>query len=309
LFCEKKSDLVEISKNETVKALRSFIEGNRNNETNWCDWNIPLHWGGCSDPFQPIEKEYKSSLECLKVFAETQYPFIVSTKGRIIVEPEYLDLIKKCNCVIQISAVCSEYDKLEEGAPPFEGRLEMIKKLSEHKRTIVRIQPYMAEVHNSIMRSIKRFAECGAYGIIVEGMKFLKSKKGLEKVGGDICYPLKVLEPRFKELKLQAHKYGLKFYSGENRLRSMGDSLCCCGIDGLDGFTGNRYNINHFENGDVGVPSPTMCENGTGKVFHSISQKAGEYEHFKNSSFSGLMKNEYIEKRNYYDKVFGKTKK
>ena len=89
MFCEKKSDLVEISKNETVKALRSFIEGNRNNETNWCDWNIPLHWGGCSDPFQPIEKEYKSSLECLKVFAETQYPFIVSTKGRIIVEPEY----------------------------------------------------------------------------------------------------------------------------------------------------------------------------------------------------------------------------
>ena len=150
---------MEISKNETVKALRSFIEGNRNNETNWCDWNIPLHWGGCSDPFQPIEKEYKSSLECLKVFAETQYPFIVSTKGRIIVEPEYLDLIKKCNCVIQISAVCSEYDKLEEGAPPFEGRLEMIKKLSEHKRTIVRIQPYMAEVHNSIMRSIKRFAD------------------------------------------------------------------------------------------------------------------------------------------------------
>lgn len=33
-FVRKKSDLVEISKNETVKALRSFIEGNRNNETN-----------------------------------------------------------------------------------------------------------------------------------------------------------------------------------------------------------------------------------------------------------------------------------
>ena len=31
----------------------------------------------------------------------------------------------------------------------------------------------------------------------------------------------------------------MKFYSGENRLRAMGDSMTCCGIDGLEGFKGN----------------------------------------------------------------------
>ena len=97
-----------------------------------------------SDPFQPCERYYRMSYNALRVFAETKYPFVVSTKGRIIAEPEYLELLKKCNCVVQISMVCSSYDKLEEGAPSFEERLEIARKVAPSvKRLIVRIQPYM----------------------------------------------------------------------------------------------------------------------------------------------------------------------
>ena len=35
---------------------------------------------------------------------------MVSTKGKIIADKEYLDLIKSCNCVVQISMVCDKYD-------------------------------------------------------------------------------------------------------------------------------------------------------------------------------------------------------
>ncbi len=305
-FVQRKVDISNISKNETAKTLLSFIDGKRTSETNWCDWKIPLHWGGCSDPFQPIERKYRYSFEALKVFAQTQYPFIVSTKGRIIVEPEYLELIKKCNCVVQISAVCKEYDKLEPGAPTFEERLEMIREISKYKRVLVRIQPYMPEVHNSIAKNIKRFAEVGAYGIIVEGMKFFKSKKGLVKVGGDICYPLYVLKPRFTSLKDLAHSLGLKFYSGENRLRYMGDSLCCCGIDDLEGFKGNSYNINHFQNGGIESPTEVMKKKGTADVFKAISQKTGETKRLKETSFAIEMKDRFINKKEYFDVIFGK---
>ena len=112
-----KYDISKVQKGEGMKALMSWIQGKRTSETNWCDWNIPLHWGGVSDPFQPCEHYYRMSYNALRVFAETKYPFVVSTKGRIIAEPEYLELLKKCNCVVQISMVCSSYDKLEEGAP------------------------------------------------------------------------------------------------------------------------------------------------------------------------------------------------
>ena len=75
-----------------------FIDGQRGESTDWCDWDIPLHWGGVSDPFQPAEKKHGVSLACLKVFAETQYPFVVSTKGtRLLSSPEYLRVLAKCN--------------------------------------------------------------------------------------------------------------------------------------------------------------------------------------------------------------------
>lgn len=99
-FAQKKGRLQDIKVHETVKALAPFVAGKRTKETNWCDWSIPLHWGGLSDPFQPAEKKYRVSYECLKLLAETQYPFVVSTKGHLVVEPEYLDLLERCNCVV-----------------------------------------------------------------------------------------------------------------------------------------------------------------------------------------------------------------
>ena len=120
------------------------------------------------------------SYNALRVFAETKYPFVVSTKGRIIAEPEYLELLKKCNCVVQISMVCSSYDKLEEGAPSFEERLEIARKVAPSvKRLIVRIQPYMHEVYGEVYENLEKFKAAGAYGVIVEGMKFASKRPGL----------------------------------------------------------------------------------------------------------------------------------
>lgn len=305
-FVQRKSDLKKIKKDETAKSLRSFIEGNRTAETAWCDWNIPIHWGGMSDPFQPCEKAVGVSLECLKVFAETQYPFVVSTKGRLIVHPEYLELLSKCNCVVQISMVCSKYDKLELGCPPWEERLEMVRTLAKNvKRVIIRTQPYMPEVFEDVMANIPKYAEAGAYGIILEGMKFAKAKKGLVRVGGDCCYPLGILKRDFERIKAECHKYGLKFYSGENRLRPMGDSMTCCGIDGLEGFKGNDYNVCMIMNGQDPQPTEKMKEIGSGGCFKTLYQSAGSGPKIRAQSFYGLMQKELRDKRDFYEEVFG----
>ena len=38
-----KYDISKVQKGEGMKALMSWIQGKRTSETNWCDWNIPLH--------------------------------------------------------------------------------------------------------------------------------------------------------------------------------------------------------------------------------------------------------------------------
>lgn len=300
-FAVKKNyKMKDVQKNETHKRLIDFIKGKRDGYTAWCDWDIPIHWGGMSDPFQPIEKKMRESYKCLEVFKETQYPFVVSTKGKLIATDEYLDLIKQCNCVIQISLVCPEFDIIELGAPKFVERLDIIKKISPHKRVNVRVQPYMIEYHDSIIKSLEKFAEAGAYGIIVEGFKFKKAKKGTVKVGGDSVYPVAALKPKFAQLKENAHKLGMKFYSGENRLRSMGDDLCCCGIDGLKGFKGNSFNVNHIINGGEFEITPAMKKPGCAMAFKSLQQGAGFYRKIKENSLKSLMINTYKNKEEYF---------
>ena len=137
----------------TTKSLRNFIEGKRNFETKWCDWAIPLHWGGTSDPFQACELEHKCSLECLEIFAETKYPFIVSTKNPVMLTKEpYLSLISQCRCVLQVSMGCGKYDKLEQGAPTYEERLQAVKFLSDKvTRIIARVRPYFFAIFAIIL--------------------------------------------------------------------------------------------------------------------------------------------------------------
>ena len=248
-FAQKKNDISHIERDESVDGLRSFIEGKRGNETEWCDWNIPIHWGGMSDPFQPVEKQIRASYE------------------------ERLVILKTVSARVQ--------------------------------RTIVRIQPYMPEVFHDVMKNIPRIAEAGAYGVIVEGMKFFKAKPGMTKIGGDFCYPLPRLRHDFEAIKAECHRYGLKFYSGENRLRAMGDSMTCCGIDGLPGFRPNEYNLCMLMNGKNPEPTEKMKEVGTGGPFKTLNQSAGSGRKIAKQSFYGLMQEELAKKTDYHRKVFG----
>ncbi len=306
-FAQKKANIALIRKGDTPQSLREFIEGKRGYETRWVDWNIPIHWGGMSDPFQPIELKERVSYECLKIFAETQYPFVVSTKGRLVAHPDYLDLLARCNCVVQISMVCSKYDRLEPGTPPYEERLEMAKAVANRvKRLMVRIQPYMPEVFKDVMANIPRLADAGAYGIVCEGMKFAKAKPGMVRIGGDSCYPIDVLKRDFLQIRQEAHRNGLRFFSGENRLRAMGDDMCCCGIEGLPGFKGNDYNLCMIANGKHPEPTENMKNVGTGGCFKSLRQSAGTSEKIAKQSFYGLMQEELSQKPEYYKRLFGK---
>ena len=306
-FAQKKRDNAEVCTDETPQALWRFIKGERTAETSWCDWNIPIHWGGMSDPFQPVERRLRRSLDCLKVLASTRYPFIVSTKGSIIMEPEYTEILEKCRCVVQVSAICSSYDRLEPGAPPFEKRLEVMREVSKAaQRLVVRVQPFMHGHLDETLESLPLFKEAGAYGIVVEGMKWSRSGQGLVKVGGDFTYPLDLISRDFARLKEASHANGLRFFAGENRLRAMGDSLTCCGCEGMEGFVPNTYNLNHILRGDLTKPTPAMLESGSGAVFTSgCYQKTTMVRWARGQTFTHVMSVYAKDNRESVERVLG----
>lgn len=289
-FARMKQDLSDISVKNSTESLKRFINGKRTLNTNWCDYRIPLHWGGLSDPFQPLEKKGRASLEALELFAKTGYPFIVSTKGRLVAEEPYLSLIERCNCVVQVSMACSSYDEMEPGAPSFDERVEMGRKIaSRGKRVIARVQPYITGCRDEIAGGFERLREAGFHGVTLEGMKFKVKKKGLVKVGGDWCYPEGLLERHYGYLRDKAHEAGLSFYCAENRLRGMGDSPYCCGCDGLDGFEGNLFNAVELQNGSDVRPTQKMEETGTAGAFQSLYQTGPQSIRLKKTSFADEM--------------------
>ena len=281
-FVMRKMDISSISKGEGTEALKNFIGGKRNGECAWCEWDIPLHWGGMSDPFQPIELKYRRSLEA-------QYPFVVSTKNKLIAEGEYLELVKQCNCVIQFSAVCKEYDRIEKGASTFEERANAAKKISPHKRVIIRAQPYMTGVFKDMLKSIDYFHDAGVHGVVFEGMKYFKKKNNTVKLGNDYVYPSDILKQHFEAFKEKLHEKGMKFYSGENRLRAMGDDLCCCGIDGL-GWKPNTANLNHYLFNKANYKfTNSMHTNKGNACFFSINQASIVKKILREKTFEEVM--------------------
>jgi hypothetical protein len=228
------------------------------------------------------------SLDCLKLFAETQYPFVVSTKSSLVASPKYFDLIKQCNCVVQFSVVCERYDKYEKGASTFSERIEAAKKISKHKRVIARVQPYLPSIFYDVMKSIERFANAGIYGATFESMKKKSKAEGMVRVGGDMVYPVNILKEHFSAFKDRLHSLGMKFYSAENRLRAMGDDLCCCGVDGM-GFRTNTFNANHYLYDKKNfVPTDRMAK-APAYCFKSKRQDTIHGEFFTVNSFKDIM--------------------
>lgn len=289
-FVSRKANIREIEKGESPQALKEFIKGKRSPSTKWCDWDIPLHWGGVSDPFQPIEKVEKRSLKALEVFAETQYPFIVSTKNKLIATEPYLSLIKQCNCVVQFSAVSPQYDALERGASTYAERLAAAEKITPYKRVNLRAQPYIPAVFKDTIKAARTYRDIGIHGVIFEAMKYTKPViPELTKIGGDYCYSVEQLMPQFTAIRDCFHRYGLKFYSGENRLRSLSDELCCCGVEGL-GWRVNTANQNHYLFDPQGVEfSERMKEQGTAQVWGACEQSTVQQAELKLTSYAEKM--------------------
>lgn len=291
-FVKQKYAIHNIEPMRTTKSLKSFIEGKRNFETKWCDWNIPLHWGANSDPFQICELTHKCSLECLEVFAETKYPFIVSTKNPCLLTQEpYLSLISKCRCVLQISMGCSRHDKLEPGAPPYEERLKAAAFLSDKvTRIIARIRPFFPDCHKDIIREIPRYAQAGIYGISSSSFASKKKQKGMTRIGNNYVFTNDYLAPLYREMKKVCHENGLKFFCEEDGLDHWSDDISCCGTMGLEDFKPHTYNVPHLAYDDP-KPEPTeaMKESDTWQPFKCIGQSTAFAEKCKGRSFADLM--------------------
>src|SRR5439155_533788 len=55
---------------------------------------VPIHFGGMSDPFQPAEARYRVTEAMLETLAARAYPTVISTRGLLVADDRYVQLLK-----------------------------------------------------------------------------------------------------------------------------------------------------------------------------------------------------------------------
>lgn len=232
----------------------------------------PLHFGGMSDPFQPVEKKEKISLQVLQYLCSINYPVVISTKSTLLSEPEYLNVLRSNkNIVVQFSFSTLE-DNISEIVEPFSFPpseiLKSISKLSEAGvNTTVRWQPYIPNVSESPAEFISKISETGIKHLGFEHLKLPIEKNNplWQKLTTKLAFDIRefylknnsttdgrelILPPEYKiktalTIKNELKKRSITFGSADNDIQYLSDNNCCCsGVDQFEGFENwNKFQI------------------------------------------------------------------
>ena len=131
----------------------------------------PIAFGTNTDPYQPIEGEWRITRACIEVLAEHGHPITITTKSdRITRDIDLLGPMAKRGLAAAMVSVTSLTPKVamtvEPRAPHPERRLAAIRKLADAGvPTLISISPVIPAItDHEIEHLIERGAEAGAYG-------------------------------------------------------------------------------------------------------------------------------------------------
>lgn len=231
---------------------------------------IPLHFGGMSDPFMPVERKRNVTLAILEVLADHRYPAILSTKGELVAGEDYIRVLAKGVFAVQFSFSAlaeSVARQIEPGVPSPASRLRAIESVARSGiPTAVRLQPYLPSRLSEARQLLKLSADAGARHAAVEHLKLPVEKDAVrrrqlnqavgydlghyyakceaERIGREWVLPVKRRLNAIKKLGTYARGVGMTFGAADSDLLHLSDgSVCCSGADLLGMGQGFEFNF------------------------------------------------------------------
>ena len=105
--------------------------------------------GGMTDCFQPMEREYRVTLQTIRALNRAGVGYLIVTKNALVAENEYLATIRKDLAHIQVTITSTDEKvsrMIEPGASLPEERIRAVERLSaEGFDTAVRLSPYIEQ--------------------------------------------------------------------------------------------------------------------------------------------------------------------
>lgn len=224
---------------------------------------MPIHFGGLCDPFS-CQEYTKRTIRVLSILNSYDYPVIISSKQttQMLRDDVFVALKRMKYLTLQISVPIPD-DRLssliEPGAPVFSLRLNHMKALhDEGFHVVARLQPILPPLLDRIIgEAIHGLKEAGCTHVIMECLKIpverstlfeslfndlrwdgneYYSRVGAFVVGRDRVLPPQVAWEHVVGLVERFSKAGFTYGTTDHGLFHLGNTPCCCGVAGRDGF-------------------------------------------------------------------------
>jgi DNA repair photolyase len=215
----------------------------------------PIQLGGLHDPFTPREQTQRTTLSLLRILKDAQYPTLISTKGDLVAEPEYISLLRQMPAAVRFSAagIAEQFrPNIDRRTSPFEKTLEKIALLSDFGiSTGLRIQPVFPGFEEEALQMAERAAAAGVRRISFEYLKLptetLKSdiqkmkavlgfdlfakmqSMGIKSIGWDYSLTPAAKLSFVREARRVCHKNRISFGAGDTEFIPISDGDGCCG--------------------------------------------------------------------------------
>lgn len=264
------SNAKTINNSHLKNRLQNAINGSPRGATeDFLKRRIPVQFGGMNDPFGPSEGKKSVSLETLKVLADYDYPTIISTKGTILSDDEYLSILARGNFYVRISIAAVDPKLtalLEPGVPSVNARMQSAEKIAAKGIPVsLRLQPIVPDFEQDAESLIIAAANHGFKHVSAEylklpvetaahnfvklqetlpGIRNLYSEQNANRVGREFILPTTFKKPRLVKLKSVAEQQGLVFGFAENELLLQNDFSACCNASDLFLREANFFNFN-----------------------------------------------------------------
>jgi DNA repair photolyase len=179
--------------------------------------------GGTTDPYQPAEKKYENTKQCLQILAKHRYPVLIGTKSNLVLRDlDLLEAIGRNNwCTVGITITSTDPEKakfLETSAPSPEVRLDTIRSIKEQTKHVqvgvwlMPVVPFLTDTESDLEDVVRASKEVGADFILFGGGMTMRDMQA--------NWFLKRLQEKYQHLvksyeELYQFKYHLDAYVGQ----------------------------------------------------------------------------------------------
>lgn len=268
---------------------------------------VPIHFGGMSDPFEPIEVRMGISQAFLRALMRYRYPTVISTRSTLPAVEPYLSLLRELGHVVVQFSFSSSRDSVsklvEPHAPLPSARLRVMDTLARRGINVTsRWQPLIPGLSEEPAEFVGRMADAGSRHVGIEHLKLPVERsnplwlrlaaavggrdlrreyldKGAFRDGREYVLPTEAKLAGVLAVAGETHRLGMTFGAADNDLQYLSDTHCCC--SGADQFVGFENWFRH----QIGY-AVRKCRGRRRIVYESIAKEwcpDGSVDRFLNS--------------------------